>query len=155
MRKTKPQIPLIILLTLLGIGAVVGGGILIISPGGELMGIPISILEKSPFKSFLFPGFLLFLILAVAPLFIVYGLITKRENKLAEFINYFKDMHWAWTFSIYTAFALVIWIQLEIVFLSAIHWLHTFYIFLALAIIFSALLPKVRDLYKKEKETEL
>ena len=58
-------------------------------------------------------------------------------------------MHWAWAFSIYVAFALIIWIQLEMVFLQAVEWLHTFYMFYAVVLIFVALLPQVRNLYKK------
>jgi len=58
-------------------------------------------------------------------------------------------MHWSWTYTIYVAFALIIWIQLEMVFLGAVGWLHTFYMFYSVAIIFVALLPQVRNLYKK------
>ena len=34
-------------------------------------------------------------------------------------------MHWAWTGTIYVAFVLIIWVQLEMVFLLAVSWLHT------------------------------
>ena len=58
-------------------------------------------------------------------------------------------MHWSWTFTIYVAFALIGWIQIEMLFLGGAHWLQTFYMFLAVSIIFTALLPQVTDLYKK------
>jgi len=139
----------LILLALLGLGAIVGGGALIISPSGELLSMPLSLLDKSPFDSYLIPGIILFLVLGLAPLMLIIALWNKTESKLAEQMNIFNDMHWSWTYTIYIAFALIIWIQLEMEFLNEVYWLHTFYMFLAIVIIFTALLPQVRNLYKK------
>ena len=139
----------LILLGLLGIGAIGGGGALIISPTGELLEMPLSMLEKSPFNSFLVPGIILFSVLGLVPLSLIIALIKKPESKLAEKINFFRDMHWTWTYSIYIGFILIIWIQLQMVFVDDVHWLHTFYMLLAVIIIFIALLPQVRNLYKK------
>jgi hypothetical protein len=44
---------LLILLAFLGFGAMGGGGVLIISPSGELLGMPLSILGRTPFRSIL------------------------------------------------------------------------------------------------------
>ncbi|QHV98694.1 hypothetical protein [Spirosoma endbachense] len=139
---------LLILLGFLGLGAIGGGGVLLVSPSGNLIGMPLSILNKSPFTSFLIPGILLFAVIGVAPCLLVVALLKKPECRFAKRLNFFTDMHWSWTFSIYVAFSLIIWIQAEMVFLQAVHWLHTVYMFLAMAILFVALLPKVRDLYK-------
>ncbi len=140
---------LIILLGFLGLGAIYGGGTLIISPSGELLGMPLSLLEHSPFNSFLVPGIILFSVLGIAPCLLIIALLKKPEKKFAERLNFFKDMHWSWSYSIYTGFALIIWIQIEMLFLQAVEWIHVFYVFLAVAIIFVALLPQVRILYKK------
>lgn len=40
-------------------------------------------------------------------------------------------------------------LQIEMTFLRAVHWSHTLYTYLAISIIFVALLPQVRNLYKK------
>jgi hypothetical protein len=120
---------LLYLLAFLGLGAIGGGGVFIISPGGKLMGMPLSILN-------------------LVPLMLIIALVKKPQSKLAERINFFKDMHWSWSFTIYIAFILIFWIQIQMVFLSAVHWLHTFYMFFAVVIIFVALLPQVRNLYK-------
>ena len=133
----------------LGLGAIGGGGAFIISPTGELLGMSLSMLEPSPFHSFLVPGIILFSLLGVIPLTLIVALIKKPDYKLAEQINFFRDMHWAWTFSVYVGFLLIIWIQFQIVFIQSVHWLHTFYMLLAIVIIFIALLPQVRILYKK------
>ena len=140
---------LIILLSFLGLGAIFGGGIFIISPSGKLFGMPLSFLDNSPFVNFLIPGIILFFVLGIAPVAVVFALIKKPHYKFAELFNFYKDMYWGWTFSIYIAFALIIWIQTQMMFLKAVDWLHTFYMFLAIAIIFVALLPAVRNLYKR------
>jgi len=140
---------LIYLLGFLGFGALGGGGALVISPSGHLIGMPLSLLEKSPFNNFLIPGFILFLLLGIAPCLLIFALIRKPPSVFAEKLNCYHDMHWSWTFSIYIAFLLIAWIQLEMVFLQAVSWLHTFYMLLAVAILLVALLPTVRRQYLK------
>jgi hypothetical protein len=139
----------LIVLGFLAIGAIGGGGVLIVSPTGELIGMPLSELENSPFDSFLIPGIILFSVLGLIPSLLIIALLKKPEFKLCDRINLFKDMHWSWTFSIYIAFMLIGWIQIQMVFLQAVHWLHTFYMFYAVVIIIIALLPQIRILYKK------
>jgi hypothetical protein len=131
---------LITLLAFLGLGAIGGGAVLIVSPSGKLMGMPLFILNPSPFSDFLIPGIILFLVPGVIPLLLILALLNKPTSKLAEHFNYYADMHWAWTYTIYIAFVLIFWIQIEMVLLSAVSWLHTFYI---------ALLPQVRNNHKK------
>ena len=140
---------LITLLVFLGLGAIGGGAVFIISPSGKLMGMPLSILNPSPFYNFLIPGIILFLMLGVLPILLSIALIKKPQSKLAEHFNFCHDMHWSWTFSIYIAFTLIFWIQIEMVLLNAVSWLHTIYILLAVLIIFVALLPQARNFYKK------
>ncbi|GAB3642654.1 hypothetical protein GCM10027423_32900 [Spirosoma arcticum] len=106
-------------------------------------------LDKSPFTDFLIPGIILFIVLGLIPCGLVVALLNKPVSKWAERFNSFPDMHWAWTGSVYVAFALIVWIQIQMVFLQAVDWLHTFYISLAIAILFVALLPTVRSVYKK------
>ena len=140
----------IILLAFLGISALGGGGALTISPSGKLLGgLPVSILKNSPFKDFFIPGIILFLVLGTLPCLVAFSLIKKTANKLAESLNFFKDMYWAWSFSIYIAFALIIWLQTEMFLLQSVDWLHNFYMILAIVIILIALLPEVRNFYKK------
>ena len=112
---------LLFLLAFLSIGAVFGGAVLIISPDGRLFGMPLSMLENSPFSSFLLPGIILFLVLGVVPMLLVFALLRKPANKWAERFNFFNDMHWSWTFTIYIAFAVIGWIQIEMLFLGGAH----------------------------------
>jgi len=47
------------------------------------------------------------------------------------------------------AFALIIWIQVETIYIQGVGWLQTFYLLFAIPLIFTVLLPQVRNLYKK------
>lgn len=145
----KTRNTLIFLLGFLGLGAIGGGGAMILSPSGKLMGMPLFLLKSSPFTNFLIPGIILFSVLGVIPIILIYALIKKPKWRGFEFFNVFNDMHWAWSFSIYIGFALIIWIQTEMMFMKAVHWSHTLYMFIALLILLVALLPQMRLLYKK------
>ena len=141
---------LVALLLFLGLGAMGGGALLILSPSGKLIGgLPLSIVKNSPFTDFLIPGIILFLVLGLFPCLISRALVKKPANRMAEYFNFFKDMHWAWSFSIYVAFALMIWIQVETIFVGAVGWLQIFYMLYAIPIIFITLLPQVRAAYRK------
>lgn len=146
----------LIVLGFLALGAIGGGIVLFISPSGELIGLPLSEFKNLPFDSFLIPGVILFSVLGLIPSLLIIALVKKPESKLAERINLFTDMHWAWTYSIYVAFALIGWIHIQLIFLQGgVHWLHTFYLFYAVFMIIVALLPQIRYLYKKKIDIEL
>jgi hypothetical protein len=138
------------LLAFLGLSAIGGGGALIISPSGKLLGgLPLSILKNSPFVDFLVPGIILFVIFGLLPGLLIFALLKKIASPFAEHLNFFKDMHWAWSFSIYVAFALIIWIQVETIYIQGVGWLQTFYMLFSIPLIFVACLPQVRNFYKK------
>jgi hypothetical protein len=137
------------LLGFVGIGAIAGGGALIVAPSGGLLGIPISILAASAFPDFLVPGLLLICFVGILPLLTAFALIAKPKWSIAERLNFCADMHWSWTACVYVAFTLIFWIQAEMLILHAVHWLHGFYTLLAVAILFVALLPRVRSHYEK------
>jgi len=65
----------------LGLGALFGGGALILAPDGHLLGMPVKLLAGSPFPSFLVPGIILFSLLGVAPF--MAAAITLRRQALA------------------------------------------------------------------------
>jgi hypothetical protein len=142
----------LLLLAFLGLSAIGGGGALIISPSGKLLGgLPLSILKNSPFADFLIPGIILFVVLGLLPTLLIFALRKKTYSAFAEHFNFFKDMHWSWSFSIYVPFALIVWIQVETTYIQGVGWLQTFYMLFSIPMIFVALLPRVRDFYKKEK----
>ena len=53
---------------LLGVGALIGGGALLLAPDGHLLSMPATLLSGSPFRDYTIPGAILFGVLGVAPL---------------------------------------------------------------------------------------
>jgi hypothetical protein len=150
MKTTTTRNILIALLTFLGLSSIIGGTILIISPSGKLLGgLPLSLLKNSLFENFLFPGLILFFVLGVTSCVISIALLKQSKCAFAEKLNIFNDLHWAWSFSIYTAFALIIWIQVETIIFQSSGWLQSFFMLYSILIIMVALLPVSRMMYKK------
>jgi hypothetical protein len=71
----------VVLEVFLGIGALFGGGALILAPDGHLLGMPTKLLAGSPFPSFLVPGIILFTLVGVAPL--LAAAMTVRRQAFA------------------------------------------------------------------------
>lgn len=73
----------IFLLSFFGMGAIVAGSVLIVSPDGQLIDMPLSTLEGTPFDSFLIPGILIATLLGLIPSVIAIGLSTpKKRNRI-------------------------------------------------------------------------
>ncbi|RJG17848.1 hypothetical protein DQX05_27205 [Paenibacillus thiaminolyticus] len=137
---------------LLGIGALFGGAALVLDPGGHLLGVPISILNTSPFTNFLIPGLILLIMLGIGPLLICYVLIKRTHWKVPSKLNVFKDTHWSWAFSLYCGFALIIWITLQTYFIQDVALIHVVYVAWGIAIQIVTLLPSVRRHYLLDHE---
>lgn len=140
---------LIFLLAFLGLGAIAGGGAFILAPGGEAIGMPLSILENSPFNDFLIPGIFLFTVLGICPFLLIIALYKKPSSSLAEKLNFFHDMHWSWSYTVFLSFVLILWIQIQMQFIQEVSWLHLVYSVLAVLILVIALLPELRKHYGK------
>lgn len=138
---------LIALQLLLGIGAVAGGSFMLINPSGELLGLGLELLDGSPFDDYLIPGLLLTLVLGVMPLLVACGLIWRFPARVADRLNLYRDTHWSWSFSLYTGYALVIWIAAQVYFLQAVQGVHLLYWTIGFAIQIVTLLPRTRKYY--------
>jgi hypothetical protein len=139
---------LVILLGLLSIGAFFGGITLLIHPDGSLLQMPVELLANSPFKSFLIPGLILIITFGIFPVFVIYGLIKKPENRFFNRLNLIYDYHFAWTFAIYVGIGQIIWINIQTLILNSVGILHTIYSSLGILIVCIALLPQTRNHYK-------
>ena len=152
MEPRNAQVPilawaLIGLQVLMGVSAVISGGMLVAAPDGSLMGMPASMLEHFPFSDFLIPGAILFAFLGVYPLAVAYGLWRRPRWGWAASLNPFEGTHWSWTGSLAAAAILVIWLTVEVVMIRAFEALHAiFYVYAAVLIVLS-LGPSVRRHY--------
>lgn len=142
---------LIFLQIFLGLSALIGGGLLIVSPDGTLLSFPLEILQDSPFNNFLIPGIILFVGLGILPLLTAIFLISEKPSKVAVKLRLYKNTHWAWNSSLYIGFILIIWITVEMYMIKEIMFVHVFYIFLGLLIQSFSLLPSVKNHYSNRQ----
>ena len=95
---------MIVLELALSLGALFGGAVLVIDPDGGWLGLPLSLLAKSPFHSFLWPGLILFGVLGLGPA--MSAMLAVRRSPLAPFAE------------LAVGAALIIWIAVEMLFLA-------------------------------------
>lgn len=140
----------ILLNLLLGIGALGGGGALILSPDGSLLGMPLSVMHGAPFKDFFIPGLLLFTFVGLFPCAVAYSLFKLPAWHWPNALNPFKQMHWSWAASLAAGIIVTIWITVEVSFTGAAA-LHFIYFTWGWLIVFLTLLKPVRGYCRLEK----
>lgn len=121
----------IVLLVFLAVTALAGSIPMILHPHGNSTTMPLSTLENSPFRSYLFPGLLLFVANGVLALF-VFWLLMKRSRNYALLTSF-------------QGLVLLIWLIAECWLLETVIWLHYFYGLIGVALIVCGLIMR-RDL---------
>ncbi len=134
---------------LLGIGAVFGGGLLILDPSGGLLGMPTELMQISLFPDYLIPGVILLLAFGMLPIMVTTALVWKWNWGLGEKLNLFKDRHWSWAFSLYIGFGLIVWLSVQIYILGSSSVVHLVYTAWGLAIQALTVFPSVAGYYRK------
>ena len=102
----------------IGVGAVAGGLGLIMEPNGANLGMPLEMLNRSPFSDFLIPGIVLLIVNGLGS--IVGGYFSFRRLRYAAEI--------AMTLGAF----LVAWILIQVYWIYAFHWLHALYLSLGI-----------------------
>lgn len=123
-----------------GLGGLYGGTALVLSPSGSFLEMPSVMLEGSPFNSFLLPGIILLLLLGVLPAILSFALMAQPGWKRVGFLNIYPGIHWAWTYTVYLGIMLVVWILVEILWISY-DALQTIFGLVGVVILVLALLP--------------
>ncbi len=126
----------------LGLGAITGGGMLILKLDGSLLGMETGWLSQSPFSSYLIPGFLLFIFSGLLPLFAFLGLLFKPEWRWVNVLNIYPNRHWSWAYSLYSGIIVIIWITVQLI-MTRYFWLQPVMIFTGLLIIVFTLTPAI------------
>ena len=98
----------------IGLGAVAGGLLLVCDPSGESLGMPLEVLEETPFTTFLVPGIVL---LAVNGL-------GSFSGAVASFVRHRQ----AGTAAIALGVFLIAWILAQVYWFAGFHWLHWLYL---------------------------
>jgi hypothetical protein len=130
------RIAAIILLIFLGISAIFGGGAFIIDPSGELIQMPISLLEHSPFSTFLIPGLILFLFNGVSSIVITILLIRKYGfyTELVILQGIIRD----------------VWIVVQLIMIQSISVLHYIFFTVGALLIISGFILRKKTKYSAQ-----
>ena len=142
---------LIILQFLLGLGAAISGGLLILAPDGHLMQMPLAMLSNTPFSAFLLPGILLFTFVGIYPLAVAYSLFAGPGWSWPDLVNPFKTMDWVWAASLAAGVIVIIWICVQMIMLGTVHFLHVLYLGWGGVILLLTLYPSVRRSYMRKR----
>ena len=131
------RILLLIILGYEGAGALAGGILLIISPDGKLMDMPVDIMHGT------FPDFLV-------PALILFGMGMLNS---AAFIAVLFRTRADWLLSSLGLGGLVIWFTTEIIILRELHWLHAMW---GIPVLVGCLLafPLVSDHFASQHRSE-
>lgn len=151
--KTAEIYILVITVAFLAVGAIYGGISLMNDPTGECIKLPITFLEGSIFASYLIPGVILFLTLGFFPLFLIFPLIFKPRWPVIDKLNIYKSYHWAWTYTLYTAIMLIIWIDVQVLILKTGSVIQGIFGLLGVFMLILALSPRVKRYYKIQTHT--
>lgn len=100
-----------------GLGAVVGGLAAIINPQ-EPLGMPVELLNNSPFNNYLIPGIILFTIIGLG-------------NVISAFMFRFKLRFQGYISSVFS-WALVLFIVVQCMMLNTVHFLHIIFFVIGL-----------------------
>jgi hypothetical protein len=115
---------LFILICLTGLTATISGLLLISKPGGEILGLSLSLLEQTPFKDFLIPGIILSVLVGGINLFAVFYNIQRNANRY----------NWA----IAGGVMITGWIIIQMLLIQTANWLHFLYLGMGVFIILLA-----------------
>jgi len=152
-RKTAEIYILILAIAIEALGAIYGGINLMNDPSGDSIHLPITLLEESAFSSYLIPGIILFLLLGFFPLFLIFPLIFKPSWPIINRLNIYKKYHWAWTYTLYTAIMLIIWINIQMMILHTGSVIQGTFGLLGVFILIVALSPRVKRYYRLQNHS--
>ncbi len=115
----------IIALSFTGISGLIGGIPLILRPDGSVMSLPVSLLQYSPFPSYLIPGIILFLAVGVLGCTALWLTLQRQPN------------YPTWVAA--AGCVLVGWIVVEMLLLRLVMWVQSLYLAVAILQIVSGI----------------
>ena len=107
-----------ILQLFIGLGAIGGGLGLVLEPSGANIGMPLEMLNHSPFSDFLVPGLVL--------------LIVNGFGSIAGSVSSFKLFRYTAEIALALGAFLVAWILFQVYWIHSFHWLHALYLSLGI-----------------------
>jgi len=127
-----------------------GGLIMVFDPTGKTLNLPGIFLLGTPFDDYLIPGLFLSLCVGLLPLLALLGLLGARW-KWPELLNVYKRFHWGWSYTLYSAIVLILWMDIQVFFIGYWHVAQTVNALMGVLILVITLMPQVADHYRKEE----
>jgi len=105
-------------LAFLGLGALYGGGSLLLAPDGHLIGLPLNGLHTPLFTDYLLPGLILFLLFGAGSLANLIALWTRPWPTFSLPLPLLRQEHWSWGAAFGLGAAQLIWIFAQLLLTS-------------------------------------
>ena len=134
------------------ISGLAGGIGLTFSPSGESIQMPISLLENTPFTTFIIPGLFLLIVLGIFPALLSYAMIVEPNWKLLNKLNIYCDFHSIWSNLLLLGLTLVSWIIIQVYLIGGGHVFQLIYGLLGIIILLITLSPKIMKYYSNINE---
>ena len=122
------------LLILLGLGGIGGGLLLMADPSGDLLGLPLVLLENVSLQTFLLPGMFLLVIMGILPLVAAFGLLRGQKS--------------AWIVTVGLSILLILWICFQIILWGAPIMIQIIYLGLGVVMLGLCFIPSIRDYFR-------
>jgi hypothetical protein len=139
---------LMFFLLLLGIGGIYGGIIFLLDPSGNLMGLPPEFLPRLPVPDYTLPGIFLLAAMGIAPLVLLYGLVTRPRWRWTNIFTRWSGRHWSWTGTLYLGIGLALWLAIEGVLIGFSAPMQFITAFIGISILLLVLTPPVRRYFR-------
>lgn len=123
------------LLILLGIGGISGGLSLMADPSGDLMGLPLVLLESVSLQTYLLPSMFLFVIMGILPLVATVGLLRGQKS--------------AWIVTVGLSILLILWICFQIILWGAPIAIQIFYLVIGVVMLGLCFIPSISEYYQE------
>jgi hypothetical protein len=123
------------LLILLGIGGISGGLSLMADPSGDLMGLPLVLLESISLQTYLLPSMFLFVAMGILPLVATVGLLRGQKS--------------AWIVTVGLSILLILWICFQIILWGAPIAIQIIYLVIGVVMLGLCFIPSIREYYQE------
>ncbi len=110
-----------------GLSALFGGSVLVAAPDGSILGLPLSLLARTPFSDFLIPGLILFGVLGM--------------GSCIGWVLMYRRRPWSSRWAQVVGLGTVIWIVVQVIMVHGVDVLHVIYAAVGMGIMILAQRP--------------
>lgn len=152
-QRSRPLLLLVLLSAVLlftAFGGVFDGLHLINDPTGGSLNMPLSALERTPFRDYTLPGFVLMFLYGFGGVLSVYGLWSRARLPYDALVSHWTHEFWAWDSSLLLGFALIVWLTYQVIFYPAFAPIQFVMYGAAILMIGLPLLDPLREYFREE-----